>query len=118
MFSGLEWLIAARYLRSRRREGFISIIAWFSLVGIALGVATLIIVMSVMNGFRIELLDRVLGLNGHIVAQGPGYRLEDYARITDEIKRLHGVRTAAPLVKTRYYDNAVAERKTYRRPPI
>ncbi len=66
MFSYFERLIAIRYLGSRRQEGFISVIAWFSLIGIALGVATLIIVMSVMNGFRTELLTRMLGLNGHI----------------------------------------------------
>ena len=66
MFSQLEFLIAFRYLRSKRSEGFISIIAGFSLVGIILGVATLIIVMSVMNGFRAELIGRILGLNGHI----------------------------------------------------
>ena len=66
MFSQLEFLIASRYLRSKRSEGFISIIAGFSLVGIILGVATLIIVMSVMNGFRAELIGRILGLNGHI----------------------------------------------------
>ena len=66
MFSAFERMVAMRYLRARRREGFISIIAWFSLLGIALGVATLIIVMSVMNGFRAELLGRILGLNGHL----------------------------------------------------
>ncbi|HZD25546.1 MAG TPA: lipoprotein-releasing ABC transporter permease subunit [Alphaproteobacteria bacterium] len=99
MFSALEWTIAARYLRARRREGFISIIAWFSLVGIALGVATLIIVMSVMNGFRVELLDRVLGLNGHIIAQGPGGGLTDYDRIAKAIRGLPGVTMAAPMVE-------------------
>ena len=66
MFAAVEWMIAWRYMRARRAEGFISVIAGFSLLGIALGVATLIIVLSVMNGFRIELLDRILGLNGHI----------------------------------------------------
>ena len=71
MFSTFEWMMAMRYLRARRQEGFISIIAWFSLVGIALGVATLIIVMSVMNGFRQELLERILGINGHLSVYGP-----------------------------------------------
>ena len=66
IFSAFEWLVAIRYLRSRRKEGFVSVIAGFSLAGIALGVATLIVVMSVMNGFRAELLGRILGLNGHI----------------------------------------------------
>jgi len=65
MFSVFEWMMALRYLRARRQEGFISVIAWFSLLGIALGVSTLIIVMSVMNGFREELLSRIIGLNGH-----------------------------------------------------
>ena len=70
MFSRLEWMIAGRYLRARRKEGAISVIAGFSLVGILLGVGTLIVVMSVMNGFRHELLSRVLGLNGHIAVVG------------------------------------------------
>jgi len=69
VFSFFEWMVAMRYLRARRQEGFISVIAWFSLLGIALGVATLIIVMSVMNGFRQELLTRILGINGHLVLQ-------------------------------------------------
>ena len=99
MFNALEWSIAARYLRARRRDGFISIIAWFSLIGIALGVATLIIVMSVMNGFRIELLNRVLGLNGHLVAQSSSGNMSDYGRIADEILAIPGVIDAAPLIE-------------------
>ena len=66
LFSPVERLLAMRYMRARRAEGFISVIAWFSLAGIMLGVATLIIVMSVMNGFRAELIGRILGLNGHV----------------------------------------------------
>ena len=69
-FGAVERMIAWRYLRARRQEGFISVIAGFSLLGIALGVATLIIVMSVMNGFRAELLTRILGLNGHVAVYG------------------------------------------------
>src|SRR3546814_21031551 len=65
IFGAFERMLAMRYLRARRQEGFISVIAGFSLLGIGLGVATLIIVMSVMNGFRAELMDRILGLNGH-----------------------------------------------------
>ena len=65
-FSPVERMLAFRYVRSRRAEGFISVIAWFSLAGITLGVATLIVVMSVMNGFRAELVGRILGLNGHV----------------------------------------------------
>ena len=68
-FAPFEWMLSLRYLRARRKEGFISIIAGISFVGIMLGVATLIIVMAVMNGFRKELLDKILGLNGHLVVQ-------------------------------------------------
>src|SRR5579871_5212719 len=64
IFAPFEWMIAARYLRAKRQESFISVISLFSLIGIALGVATLIIVMSVMNGFRAELLKSILGLSG------------------------------------------------------
>lgn len=99
MLGALEWSIAARYLRSRRQEGFISIIAWFSLVGIALGVATLIIVMSVMNGFRIELLDRVLGLNGHVMVLGARAQLDDYDRIAERVRAITGVKLASPLIE-------------------
>ena len=99
MFGSLEWAIAARYLRARRHEGFISIIAWFSLVGIALGVATLIIVMSVMNGFRTELLDRVLGLNGHMMARGLDARLRDFDPLADALGKIDGIRVAAPLIE-------------------
>jgi ABC-type transport system, involved in lipoprotein release, permease component len=69
MWSSFEWLVAMRYLRPQRREGFISLIAVFSFLGIVLGVAILIIVMSVMNGFRHELLGRIIGLNGHLTLQ-------------------------------------------------
>ena len=91
--------MAARYLRARRSEGFISVIAWFSLIGIALGVATLIIVMSVMNGFRAELLDRILGLNGHATVQDLQGGFEDYASAADRLKRVPGVLAADPLVE-------------------
>ena len=68
-FASFEWMIAARYLRAKRQESFISVISLFSLIGIALGVATLIIVMSVMNGFKVELLKSILGLSGHVTIQ-------------------------------------------------
>ena len=71
-FSPVERMLAFRYVRSRRAEGFISVIAWFSLAGITLGVATLIVVMSVMNGFRAELVGRILGLNGHVAVYAKG----------------------------------------------
>ena len=66
-FAPFEWMLSLRYLRARRQEGFISVNAGFSFLGIMLGVATLIIVMAVMNGFRKELLDKILGLNGHLL---------------------------------------------------
>ncbi len=100
MFTAFEWMIAFRYLRARRQEGFISVIAWFSLVGIALGVATLIIVMSVMNGFRQELLERILGINGHlsVYAQASG-KLPEFDTLADKLKKLDGVITVNPMIE-------------------
>lgn len=96
----LEFMIAGRYMRARKRDGFISVIAWFSLVGIALGVATLIIVMSVMNGFRTELLTRILGLKGHITVYGLERELTDYDVLREEITgRYKSVISATPLVE-------------------
>ncbi len=97
-FSPFERMIAWRYLRPGRKEGFISVIAGFSFLGIALGVATLIIVMSVMNGFRHELLSRVLGFNGHVFVLGVGGKVPNYDRITKQIRRLPGVFSAQPVV--------------------
>ena len=99
IFSAFECLIASRYLRARRREGFISIIAWLSLLGIAVGVATLIIVMSVMNGFRAELLGRILGLNGHIGVYGPPSGLEQFDALAGKIRDIPGVRVVYPTVE-------------------
>lgn len=99
MLSAFERLVALRYLRARRREGFISVVAWFSLVGIMLGVATLIIVMSVMNGFRAELLGRILGLNGHLTVQAQERALSDYEAIRVEIEAIDGVVTVTPLIE-------------------
>jgi len=99
IFGTFERMVAFRYLRARREERFISVIAVFSLLGIALGVATLIIVMAVMNGFRAELLGRILGFNGDInvyAAQGP---LTDYGPLAAELKKLPGVLSARPLVE-------------------
>lgn len=98
MFSAFEWLVALRYLKPRRNEGFISLIALFSFVGIALGVATLIIVMSVMNGFREELLGRILGLNGHITVQGPVSGLSGFDELAGQIRTLPGVAAATPMI--------------------
>lgn len=97
MFSAFEWIVAGRYLRARRQEGFISIIAWFSLIGIMLGVATLIIVMAVMNGFRHELLSRILGLNGHVTIVGEWNTLSDFDRIAERASKVQGVVSATPI---------------------
>lgn len=99
-FSRFEWMLALRYLRARRQEGFISVIAIFSFLGIMLGVATLIIVMSVMNGFRAELLGRILGLNGHLTIQSEAaLTLHDYDRIAGTVGRLPGVVLANPMIE-------------------
>lgn len=99
MFSAFEWMLAMRYLRARRQEGFISVIAWFSLVGIALGVATLIIVMAVMNGFRAELMSRILGLNGHLTYYGQTRVLNDFDPIAIRIEKIKGVISVTPMVE-------------------
>ncbi len=99
MFSSVEWMIALRYMRARRAEGFISVIAGFSLMGIALGVATLIIVLSVMNGFRGELLDRILGLNGHIAVISTSGALSDYDPLAERVRMVDGVLSVTPLVE-------------------
>ena len=98
-FSAFEWLVAGRYLRSRRREGFVSVITAISFIGIALGVATLIIVMAVMNGFRIDLLARILGVNGHMVVQGLGGPLDNFDPIAERIRLVDGVVRVAPIVE-------------------
>ncbi len=92
-------MIASRYLRARRQEGFVSVIAVFSFLGITLGVATLIIVMAVMNGFRQELLGRVLGLNGHVMVQGLQRQLEDFDTVAGRIRGVDGVVRVTPLVE-------------------
>lgn len=100
IFSRFERMVALRYLRARREEGFVSVIAGFSLAGIALGVATLIIVMSVMNGFRAEMMGRILGLNGHLTvysaAQG---NLSNYDDMAARLAKLGGVVSVTPLVE-------------------
>ncbi|MDE2466890.1 MAG: lipoprotein-releasing ABC transporter permease subunit [Alphaproteobacteria bacterium] len=98
MSFAFERMMAARYLRARRGERFVSIIAAISLVGIALGVATLIIVMSVMNGFRTELLARILGLNGHVAIYAAGEPIRDYMKLTSRIEKLPGVTAALSVV--------------------
>ncbi|MBW7950417.1 MAG: lipoprotein-releasing ABC transporter permease subunit [Pseudorhodoplanes sp.] len=98
-FAPFEWMLSLRYLRARRKEGFISIIAGISFLGIMLGVATLIIVMAVMNGFRKELLDKILGLNGHLLIQPLESPLTDWQAVAERISGIRGVRLAAPIVE-------------------
>ncbi|MDO8879034.1 MAG: lipoprotein-releasing ABC transporter permease subunit [Pseudolabrys sp.] len=98
-FSPFEWMLSLRYLRARRKEGFISVIAGFSFLGIVLGVATLIIVMAVMNGFRGELLDKILGLNGHLLIQPLEKPLTDWEEVSARISAVKGVKLAAPIVE-------------------
>ncbi len=98
-FAAFEWMLARRYLRARRKETFISVIAGFSFLGIMLGVATLIIVMAVMNGFRIELFDKILGINGHLILQAVDTPLTDYREVADRVSALDGVIAAIPLVE-------------------
>lgn len=98
-FAAFEWILALRYLRARRKEGFISVIAGFSFIGIMLGVATLIIVLSVMNGFRNELFDKILGLNGHIVIHSMTGRFTDYEDVAERIGKVEGIKRVLPLIE-------------------
>lgn len=97
-FSRFEFLVAGRYLRARRKERFVSVIAVLTLLGVVLGVATLIVVMSVMNGFRTELLGKILGLNGHFVVQSVGDGFDDYEDVVTRLEGVEGVRYAIPYV--------------------
>jgi lipoprotein-releasing system permease protein len=98
-FSAFERMLALRYLRARRQEGFISVIAVISLLGIALGVATLIIVMAVMNGFRQELLSRILGVNGHLTVYADAGPIEDYEDFAQRLTAFEGVLSVAPQIQ-------------------
>ncbi|MCB1519888.1 MAG: lipoprotein-releasing ABC transporter permease subunit [Hyphomicrobiaceae bacterium] len=98
-FAPFEWMLAGRYLRARRKEGFISVIAGFSFVGIMLGVATLIIVMAVMNGFRKDLFSKILGLNGHVIVHKIGQPFDDYTDVRSRIEAVTGVKVAIPLIE-------------------
>ncbi len=99
IFGPFERMLAFRYLRARRQEGFVSVIAVISVLGILLGVAALIIVMAVMNGFRQELLSRILGVNGHLTIYGVSKPIEDYEALTDQLAGLPGVRVVTPQVQ-------------------
>ena len=99
-FAPFEWMLALRYLRARRKEGFISVIAGFSFLGIVLGVATLIIVMAVMNGFRKELFNKILGLDGHVVVYKVGSDdFPEYADVAKQLEAVAGVKYAVPLIE-------------------
>src|ERR1700753_3541485 len=98
IFAPYEWMIALRYLRAKRQESFVSVISGFSLVGIALGVATLIIVMSVMGGFRKEFLASILGFNGHITVEASAGPPPNFDAIVARLKDVPGVTRAAPIV--------------------
>ena len=97
--SPFEWTIAKRYMLPGRGEAFIAMVAGISLVAVMLGVAALVIVMSVMNGFRAELLDKIVGLNGHAIIQAYGGRLDDWQDILKRVEQTPGVTRASPLIE-------------------
>jgi lipoprotein-releasing system permease protein len=99
-FAPFEWMIAFRYLRARRKTGFVSVIALFSFLGIVLGVATLIVVMSVMNGFHKELLDKIVGINGHIFLQAADTQFTDYDEVVKEVAAVPGVELVVPMIES------------------
>jgi len=98
-FAAFEWTVALRYLRARRADGFVSVIALFSFLGIVLGVATLIVVMAVMNGFHHELMNKILGVNGHAFVQAVESPFADWREVTDKIAKIPGVKLVAPMVE-------------------
>lgn len=106
IFSPIERLLAFRYIRARRAEGFISVVAWFSLAGITLGVATLIIVMSVMNGFRAELIGRILGLNGHLGVSSVEGGIKDYNKLALRLSEIPSIIAATPQIEGQVMVNA------------
>jgi len=108
-FSRFEWMLAGRYLRSRRRDTFISIISALTLIGVALGVATLIVVMSVMNGFRAELLTKILGLNGHFTAYPIDSKFTDYDQTAMKLEKIDGVLYAIPYVEGQALASSASE---------
>ncbi|WDZ77868.1 lipoprotein-releasing ABC transporter permease subunit [Ensifer adhaerens] len=111
-FSAFERMVAWRYLRSRRKEAFISVIAGFSFIGIMLGVATLIIVMAVMNGFRTELISRILGINGHMIVQPIDGPLNNYAELATKFSGVKGVTMAIPLVEGQVLAQGIGDSST------
>jgi lipoprotein-releasing system permease protein len=109
MFSKLEFVIAMRYLKSKRKEGFISVIAIFSFVGIMIGVATLIVVMSVMNGFRYELVNRILGINSHITIYSRSHQIIAYEELLARIEKIPGVKYANPVIESQVMFSAIGK---------
>lgn len=99
MYSPFEIMMAMRYLRARKAEGFVSVIAAFSFIGIMIGVATLIIVMSVMNGFHLQLVNRIVGLNGHLNVYVRSAPIQNYAILQNDVAQVQGVVSAAPIVE-------------------
>jgi lipoprotein-releasing system permease protein len=108
-FSAFEWMLAGRYLRTRRREGFVSVIAGFSFIGIMLGVATLIIVLSVMNGFRNELVSKIVGMNGHVFVAPIDSPLTDYVDVAEAVEALPGVRRAVPTIEGQAFASSTVQ---------
>jgi lipoprotein-releasing system permease protein len=109
-FAAFEWKLALRYLRARRKEGFISVISLFSFLGIMLGVATLIVVMSIFNGFHNELLNRVLGFSGHATIYKPDLSpIEGFAEIRDNLITLPDVTSAVPMIEGQVMVSSVQE---------
>ncbi len=99
LFAPFEWAVALRYLRPRRSTGFVSVLAVLSFLGVLLGVAQLIVVMSVMNGFRKELLDKIIGVNGHLFVQAAETPLTDYQEVVDRLAKVKGVTIVLPMVE-------------------
>ena len=103
-FARFEWMIAFRYLRARRAHGSISVIAGFSFLGIVLGVAALIVVMAVMNGFRHDLMEKMIGLNGHLFLQGVETPLTDYDAV-----RMYDTKLVEEVLDVKITDTPPAE---------
>jgi len=100
LFQPYEWMLAKRYLRSRRSERFVSLISWSSGIGIAIGVMTLIAVLSVMNGAAVEIRDKILGFSSHVDIQGPGDALAGWQEWLSKAEQLDGVERAAPYISS------------------
>ncbi|MDQ6971014.1 MAG: lipoprotein-releasing ABC transporter permease subunit [Mariprofundaceae bacterium] len=93
-----ELMLAGRYLRSRRDERFVSLISWSSGIGVAIGVAALIVVLSVMYGFDVELKNRILGFSSHVDVQGPGDYMEDWQPWLEKVEENPAVKRAGPYI--------------------